>query len=237
MSMKTSITVLSLALALAGGAAYWSERSRLATLLAENARLRAELEEHTARSATRASAIAPEELERLRAEAREVHRLRNETTQLRQRSNEVARLQTELQQLRGQAGSPAAAAAPAAAPASPGYFPKQDWVFSGYATPESAFQSAIWAMREGDTAAFLASLAPEDQEKYRRKWANQSEAEVAEQTRAQIAKLSAVRILEEHKVGDDEVVLRIHAEGSEDSVQKIPLIRVGNEWRLSRVAD
>jgi RNA polymerase sigma factor (sigma-70 family) len=41
--------------------------------------------------------------------------------------------------------------------------PKESWAFIGYADPESALQSTIWAMNQGDTKTYLASLidAPE----------------------------------------------------------------------------
>src|ERR1051325_8677539 len=97
-------------------------------------------------------------MQRLRAEGQDLLKLRNEVTQLRAGSKEMEKLRAENQQLRS-----AAAAARTAVPPTPpspvppvpaagtgAQFPKESWTFSGYASPDAALVSAIWAMKEGN---------------------------------------------------------------------------------------
>jgi len=177
-------------------------------------------------------------LERLRAEAREVHRLRNEVSQLRADVKQADQLRAENQRLRA-AGKPLQAApstgvaVPSAAISQEGYYAKENWAFIGYATPEAALQSVIWAMREGDTRTLLASLTPEEMERMQKEWGNKSEAQVSADTKRGTDKISGIRILESKTLSDDEVVLSVFAAGGEDKVQKISLKRYGAEWKMA----
>jgi hypothetical protein len=179
-----------------------------------------------------------EELERLRAEAREVHNLRNEVSQLRASVKEADRLRAENHQLRP-AGKPLQAApstgvAAASAVTSPeGYYAKENWAFTGYATPEAALQSVIWAMREGDTRTFLASLTPEEVARVQEEWGNKSEAQISADAKRGTDKISGIRILESKTLSEDEVVLSLYAAGGEDKVQKISMKRYGAEWKMA----
>ena len=114
-----------------------------------------------------------------------------------------------------------------------GYYAKESWAFSGYATPEAALQSVIWAMREGDTKTFLSSLAPEEMARVQREWGNKSEAEISDDAKRGTDKISSIRILESKTVSDDEVVLNVYAAGGEDKVEKISMKRFGAEWKVA----
>ena len=179
-----------------------------------------------------------EELERLRNEAREVHKLRNEVSQLRAGAKDLSQLRTENQQLRsaGQhlrtAPETGAIATSAAGPQEP-FYARENWAFAGYATPEAALQSVVWAMREGDMKTFLASLTPEEMARMEKEWGNKSEAEISNDSKRGIDKISNIRILESKALSDDEVVLSVYAAGGEDKVQKISMKRFGAEWKLA----
>jgi hypothetical protein len=179
-----------------------------------------------------------EELERLRTEASEVHKLRNEVSQLRVGVKAVEQLRTENQQLRQanqqlQGGPKNGVVTPAAATSQEGYYAKENWAFTGYATPEAALQSVIWAMREGDTKTFLAGLAPEEMERVQKEWGSKSEAQISADAKRGTDKINSIRILESKALSDDEVVLNVYAAGGEDKVRKISMKRVGVEWRLA----
>jgi hypothetical protein len=183
-------------------------------------------------------APASEELERLRTEAREVHKLRNEVSQLRAAVKEADQLRAENQRLRVTGKSPQTAPAtgvpgPSTAASQEGYYAKENWAFIGYATPEAALQSVIWAMRERDTKTFLAGLTPEEMERMQREWGNKSEAQVSVDAKRGTDKISGIRILESKTLSDDEVVLSIYAAGGEDKVQKVSMKRYGAEWRMA----
>jgi len=228
-------------LLLASLAVLWAQRSRLAALGQESERLRAELAEAQRLigvNQTAQNGQQHEELERLRSEAQEIHKLRNEVSQLRAGAKETERLRTENLQLRAANRPPQAAprigeAVPPAAASQAGYHPKESWTFAGYTTPEAALQSLVWAMREGDTKTLLASLAPEELARQAKKWEGKSEAEIGADAKHDTDKINSIRILESKTLTDDEVVLHVYVAGGDDTVQKISMKRFGGEWKLA----
>jgi hypothetical protein len=215
------------------------ERRRISSLRQVNDGLRDELA--AAKQLVDAKSGDPrgaEELERLRTEAREVHKLRNEVSQLRAGVKEADELRAENQRLRS-AGKPLPAApgtganGPSAPASQEGYYAKESWAFSGYATPEAALQSVIWAMREGDLRTLLASLTPEEMARMQKEWGNKSDEQISADAKRGTDKLSGVRVLESNRLSDDEVVLSVYAAGGEDKVQKISMKRYGAEWKMA----
>ena len=61
-------------------------------------------------------------------------------------------------------------------------------VLAPVATAVVAF--AIWAMREGDPKTYLASLAPDEQQRVNQNWQNKTEAELAEKHKSDVAAIS-----------------------------------------------
>jgi len=239
--MKHILQFILAGLLLAGLEVLYIERGRVVALQQENQLLREDLaaaRRLISASESGASARTNEELERLRTEAREVRQLRNEISHLRSGVKELDQLRIENEQLRAatrqsSAAAKTGAAIPAAAPLQEGYYAKESWAFSGYATPEAALQSVIWAMREGDTKTFLSSLAPEEMARVQREWGNKSEAEISDDAKRGTDKISSIRILESKTVSDDEVVLNVYAAGGEDKVEKISMKRFGAEWKVA----
>jgi len=237
--MKCFIQLSLAGLVLASLAVHVVERRRISGLRQANEALR---EERAAAQqlieAKSNDQSGPEELERLRSEAREVHKLRNEVSQLRAGMKEADQLRAENQRLRA-AGKPLQAApgtglpGPAAPASQEGYYAKENWAFIGYATPEAALQSVIWAMREGDTRTLLASVTPEEMERMQKEWGSKSEAQVSADAKRGTDKISGIRILESKTLSDDEVVLCVYAAGGEDKVQKISMKRSGAEWKMA----
>jgi len=228
-------------LLLASLAFLWAQRGRVVDLGHQNERLRAQLAE-TQRligaSRTAQSGEQNEELERLRTEMSELHKLRNEVSQLRAGAKETERLRTENQQLRAANRPPQTAprigeADPPTAASQDGYHTKESWTFAGYATPEAALQSLVWAMREGDTKTLLASLTPEESARKAKDWAGKSESEIGADAKHDSDKINSFRILESKTLSDDEVVLHIYVSGGDDKVEKISMKRVGAEWKFA----
>ena len=239
--MKRFFQLTLAGLFLASLAVHVFERRRISGLQQVNHGLREELAAAQQLIGVRAgdqNKPANEEVERLRAEAREVHKLRNEVSQLRAGVKEADQLRAENQRFRAagrplQAAPSTGVAAASATASQDGYYAKEHWAFTGYATPEAALQSVIWAMREGDTRTLLASLTPEEMERMQKEWGNKSEAQVSADTKRGTDKISGIRILESKTLSDDEVVLSVFAAGGEDKVQKISLKRYGTEWRMA----
>src|SRR5439155_3866208 len=118
------------------------QNGRLAALPAENDRLSNLLAE--ARGSQRPATN----------DLSELLKLRGEVGDLRLQTNDLGRLQSENQRLKS------SLATVSTNPENVTLAPKESWAFVGYAEPESAFQSAFWAMNQGDAKTLLASLAP-----------------------------------------------------------------------------
>ena len=200
----------------------------------ENRALREEIQarEQAAKKDTAAAhAKLDEEITRLRFEAQEVHKLRNEVSQLRGQRNELERQRAENQRLKsGTLSNVPSAAQPSQ---EQDYFAKQDWTFAGYATPEAALQSSLWAMREGDLNSLQASTTAEGWARIGGGRDNQSDARMAEAIKGKVKNSAGFRILERKSVTKDEIILRVHADG-ENADQNIVMKRSDGEWKMER---
>ncbi|TMQ01516.1 MAG: DUF4878 domain-containing protein [Verrucomicrobia bacterium] len=225
--MKLVLQILTAGLFLAGLGLLVTERGRVAALRTENERLRAELAA-AQRSIDSIKAQQNRELEQLRTEVSEVHKLRNEVTQLRAGAKTTEQLRAE-----NPAAPKAGGTTPPATVPQEGYYAKENWTFSGYATPEAALQSVVWAMREGDTKTILGAVTPEEMARMQSEWAGKSEAEISADAKRGTEKINSIRILDSRAISEDEVVLNVYAAGGEDKIQKISMKRLGGEWRMA----
>ena len=151
---------------------------------------------------------------------RELMKLRGEVGTLRRQTNELVRLQAENQRLKSKL-----ATGDSAAPSTP----KESWAFVGYADPEAAFQSAFWSMQRGDSAALLASLAPEGRES--QKLQSLSPDAYLKKRQEQFENVTAFKILDKELVSQDEAILTVFLEGAKQA-DRFRLQRLGNEWKL-----
>jgi hypothetical protein len=171
------------------------------------------------------------ELQVLRIQVQELLKLRNELRQLRARSNEPARLQEENRLKAGPTNPiPAVPAANEEA-----RLAREAWTFAGYATPEATLESSMWALRDGDLDAYIASLAPTqlallDQQMQQE---NKTQEELVADLRKASEGLTGYRILEQNSPSDDTVVLRVQLNGSPDAIHQFLLIRTGSEWKMN----
>src|SRR5436190_969933 len=158
--MKTFWQILFLIVLIASGAVGYFQWKTITDLRRENHDLKIKSEQAKGSAEAnfdRKLANLDKEVDQLRVQVKELARLRNEVQQLRKATNEVAKLRLENQKLKDAKPNNSPASNPI--PAKQGALvPKENWTFAGYATPESAVQSAIWAMSQGDPKTFLASL-------------------------------------------------------------------------------
>lgn len=203
-------------------------------LRAEIAALRAQAET-SAPTAGSDAAERDAELQSLRKEVQELVRLRGEVTQLRTSAKEADKLRAQVQQLQAesqQARAGAAAASTPARAASPAdTFHRDSWTFAGYASPESALVSAIWAMREGNPKTYLDSLAPEEQARMSQAWAGKNEADVAAKHQSDVSKITSIRVVDRQEVSPDHVTMSVYI-GGVDRLEKVSMQRVGNDWKF-----
>ena len=107
---------------------------------------------------------------------------------------------------------------------------RSSWAFAGYASPESAFQSSVWAIGKGDGQAWLGSLTPAMQWEVRQKAAGDDDKIIGDDTKRDFALVTGYRILDKQVVSKDEVVLEVYAEGLNQTT-KASFQRIGNEWK------
>ena len=207
---------------------------------AENIQLAARMEalEAGASEAAGATKIAQAAAERLRKQTSELMQLRNEVTQLHAGEKAAEGLAAENQRLKSQLEQLAAANSAAASAGTNGngsgraaHFPRENWAFAGYGSPEAALVSAIWSMKEGNPQSYLDSLSPREQERIAPLWQNKSEAEIAEKHKNDVSTISGLRVLEREAVSANEVVMNVYLEGP-GRVEKIRMNQVGQDWKF-----
>jgi len=112
-------------------------------------------------------------------------------------------------------------------------FPKETWTFAGYATPEAAFQSTVWALSNGEVKTLFASMAPDELSRSQERWQGKTEEEIAANGKAEFEKIKGFRILKKETLSDDEVVLTLFVEGlsPNEPTPRMKLVRIGNEWK------
>jgi RNA polymerase sigma factor (sigma-70 family) len=95
-----------------------------------------------------------------------------------------------------------------------GPLPEKSWVFSKYATPETALQSTLWAMSKGDLQQFQESLTPEFKDQY---WATagkgKSDSELASLNTKIAGTIRDFHIVTNQVLSTDEVLLRFYSSG------------------------
>jgi len=116
-------------------------------------------------------------------------------------------------------------------------FPRESWAFRGYATPESALVSLVWAAVNRDLEGFLNSLSPEQQSRVRLRWQRQGlsdEAQFRNSISNQFGATKRIRILNKEILSDSEVILRLQMEGEKGGTGTVgkKVQRIGNEWKI-----
>jgi RNA polymerase sigma factor (sigma-70 family) len=110
-------------------------------------------------------------------------------------------------------------------------FPKESWHFAGYADPESAYLSIMWAFRNSDTRTLLASMTPDMQAKL------EGKTVLTAKDKADVANMWGYRIVDKQMLSENEVVFDVETDGAGQGLNgthasKFYLQRVGNEWRF-----
>lgn len=179
-------------------------------------------------------AAAQREVEQLQRDAADIHRLRGEVTGLRQQTNELAKLRADNHRLQASITTAGQRSPPATPPPSSaqGFYPKESWNFAGYADPESAFQSSVWAMSKGDLKTILASVTSDERARMEKEFAGKSGDEFTAQVSREMEKIKGFRILKKETLSDDAMVLTIFGEGKDETL-KLKFQRVGNEWKIA----
>jgi hypothetical protein len=167
----------------------------------------------------------------------ELMRLRNEVTQLRSSNAALAKIESENARLRTELLSARAADPNNGAP--PGSIARDQWSFRGYATPDAAYVSALWAMKEGRVDTLLSSLTPEQRQQFETDNQTNSQQEITDRLKKEVASMSAVHITSREQVSPGEVVLgiQVHTHPNVRLRNQVRMHLVNNEWKAADLID
>jgi cytoskeletal protein RodZ len=236
--MKFLNAFLALVCVAATAVAVWQWQA-IQRLRAQQAETLTQLEATRAQEAATAATTGQKretELRQLRADAQDAARLKAEIAQLRGAARDAQSAQTQANPARTanpsmrRAVTPAADAPPAA-PVPAGTFTRDAWTFSGYATPESALVSAIWAMKEGNPKTYFESLTPDEQLRMTQVWADKTPEQIAAKHQGDVAKITDIRVVESHETAPDQLIMSVQI-GGVDRVEKVSLKRIGDDWKF-----
>lgn len=113
--------------------------------------------------------------------------------------------------------------------------PRTNYVFSGYATPQSGFQSMLWSITQMDAKSYLGSMTGKNLEF----WSKQFQEEAPDGVmpggfrNGAMYKASGYRVVEETPLSQDEVRLKVFLEGTRVTIRTV-FQRVGAEWKYAR---
>ena len=163
---------------------------------------------------------------------RELLRLRGKVGLLRSQAEELAQLQQENRRLRFLVASPQSTADGAKNTfAGRSFVPLTQLAFAGYATPEAALESMLWAERETNLTAYMTSLIPDRQAGEQARLQTQAEQNGRIFFFQDAGGVTGFQFLDSKPVSDDEVALTFFV-GGHDGVMKLVAKRIGNEWKL-----
>jgi hypothetical protein len=155
---------------------------------------------------------------------RELLRLRGEVAALRQQGKAPGPLPNENRQ--------APPSAESAAPAT-NYWPRASWAFAGYATPNAALQSSLWAASKGDIKTLLGSFTGDAQKIAETLLSTNSESEVAAAVIGQLVGFKSLRVINSEVRDEDTVVITTQTdEEGGPQIKKAMMKKVGGEWKL-----
>jgi hypothetical protein len=162
------------------------------------------------------------------AQLGELDNLRQEVQQLRRRTNDLAGLQAELQRMRATLSRTRDFIGSNAPPDVPpeDIYPRENWTFAGYDTPEAALQTVTWAISQGDEATYMASLAPALQDEMAMELADGSFADTAP---LEMSDATGYRIVDREALSGSEETITVYMDGDR-SVTSLTLTNTGNGW-------
>lgn len=108
-------------------------------------------------------------------------------------------------------------------------FPKASWHFAGFSSPESAFQSSIWALGNNAAKTLVETVSPAMQQHFAGKADYQI---ITGKDHADFRRITGYRISNKQAVSENEVILEVYAEGL-GQTQKFSVQRFGDQWKFA----
>jgi len=202
------------------------QHQSLARLREDNRSLQQQVEElRDAKNQLAQVAVDQDELAKRQRDQSELLRLRGEVGVLRRQTKELDALEASLK-------TQSAGTVETAATAD--YWPRDSWAFAGYASPDAALQTFVWAASEGDLKTLLGSVTGEAQKRTEKDLEGKSEGEASRKAIDDAINLKSVRVYHRNVQSDDTVIIQAGYEnGRITYVEKLFMKKIGNEWKLS----
>jgi RNA polymerase sigma factor (sigma-70 family) len=182
-----------------------------------------------------------EQSARLNAENQRLASLITPATPRESPLDELTRLRAEAANLRQQQAQRASTGARQTAQRSPAptndYLTKAAYAYAGFADPDSALQTMMWAGTTGDAKTILACFPPEAfQDEMRTKAQQKQAVEVVSRC---TSRWSGYRIVSRQNFGDDRMVATISYQTAAGgaTVGRMKLRRVGSDWKFDGELD
>jgi hypothetical protein len=164
-------------------------------------------------------------------------RLRSELSALRQLTNELENAQKEnteahtaLDHYLTNDTAPKVATAD--------FWPKNSWNFTGYATPDDALRSTLWASYNGNVKALFDGATGHARQELEQRYDGKSPDEDSIRAMDEVNKVKSVQVLNRDFPSDDTAVLTATFDiGDQQHTAKVTLKKVGNEWKLAGMND
>ncbi len=224
------------AVVVAVAALYWSFKQQ-AKLHGDNQSLQRQVFQLTADNSRLSNLVAraEETRELFTRQTADLLKLRQQVELLRVQTNELARLR-EIVNGMEDAGLGATSNAMGALlnQAEPPTVPKELWSFVGYATPEAAIESTLWALDRGEAKTFLAGCTDDLARQLNREWGGLSGADLAATARDQVSRIDGYRIVDQVALSNNEAVVMVYGSGLGD-VSSMRFVRVGDVWKYAGV--
>ena len=202
----------------------------------ENARLLAKLTLATEKNENLARDLAAASAARSSDEENQVElaRLRNEVSQLRVREKELA-AQVEFAQ---RATTP-----PEKTPREGEVIPREAWAFRGYATPEQALESVLWAMSQGNLESVLRGVTEVTRQEMLKDHVGKTALEIEKSLKDDASDAQALRF-DRRRAAQNGGVTFIIASREQDNGETrmrdetvLTFVQEGNEWKLHLAPD
>ncbi|HXT10781.1 MAG TPA: hypothetical protein VN873_04395 [Candidatus Angelobacter sp.] len=164
------------------------------------------------------------------AQLAELDSLRREVQSLRRRTNDVAGLEAEVRRMSAELSRTRDIMASNAPPDVPpeDIYPRDNWTFAGYDTPEAALETATWAISQGDEETYMESLAPALQDEMELEL---GDGDFSDMAPMEMSDATGYRIVDREPVSGNEETITIYMDGDR-SVVSLTLINTGNGWRI-----
>jgi hypothetical protein len=166
------------------------------------------------------------------ASSAELLRLRAEVGALLQLTNEWVRASNENTEAHAALDHYILDASPKIATAD--FWPRDSWNSTGFASPDDALRSSLWASKNGNLQALLDSATGQLLQMIQKEFEGKSADEAAMLAMDEVMNLKSVQVLNrEYQSADTAVLTTAFEDGTQTHTNRLLLKRIDNQWKLA----